>query len=233
MQRIVDHFGALGEAIGHRRYLFGALFAAAIGAWDWFKETPWIPHGAPLMTTVVGVPSWVAGIVVLGGVVLWSLLSYATKLKTTLEPHIRLLSPVRDYDGPFPHVYLRVENISGTELRRCLVKIEGIAPLPEGWKRSDLPVAIPTDRQREQKRVERFGLSSRGKRRKGEHKDLTFLDYDLEHPCQLYTEHGIRELNVNEPQSYQFTVVAYCEHGDSGEQKFTVRGDSVEGLLVE
>lgn len=110
------HIHTLVAAAGHRRYLLFPVTSTVVGtigsaAGYWgLQLTGW----AAVLPLVVG-------IVVAFGVVVWWLLSYATKLRLEAEPKIRLTFSSEEY----PHVQVLVDS-NGAQFRCYSAKIENV-----------------------------------------------------------------------------------------------------------
>src|SRR5689334_2475383 len=96
-----SYFVTLVEALGHRRYLIGALSSAIIGAWDRIADsiaTNFDLSSVPSIQNVLGIPSWVVAGVIITGLVFFWVLAYATKLRLSAEPKLNILFQPDDPD---------------------------------------------------------------------------------------------------------------------------------------
>ena len=75
------------EALGHYRFLLPSTIGAAIGATDWLK-----PHLTRFsaMEEVIGIPSWVVGVLVFFLISAFQVLNYAIKLRRKITPNIQI-----------------------------------------------------------------------------------------------------------------------------------------------
>ena len=137
-------------------------------------------------------------------------------LREATQPRLTLEQPETVREGDRHFVRIKVVNTGGVFPKECLVKLEGIEPLPPGWSQQDLPVPLLTERQASQGRTGRFKLGPND-----DHKFITIFRADIDAPIEgmvFVTEEGEKRAPIG--TNYTLTLMAGAEHGTSIRYKF-------------